>query len=197
MKTTSILLAAAMLCAVAAPALADPPDWAPAHGWRRHDDDGARYAWARVLDAQPIYDTDRQPVSRQVCYQQPGYEVQRTRYVNPDQGPATLLGAIIGGALGHTIGHGDGRAATTIAGAMIGGAVGNNSARGDGYYQSQRGYVPGYEDCRMQTQWRQQDRVIGYDVTYRYDGRTYRTRTPYDPGERLRVRVDQYVTPVN
>ena len=39
--------------------------------------------------------------------------------------------------------------------------------------------------------------MIGYDVTYRYDGRTYRTRTPYDPGERLRVRVDQYVTPVN
>jgi uncharacterized protein YcfJ len=197
MKVTSIILVAAVLCAAAAPALADPPDWAPAHGWRSHEDDGARYAWARVVDAQPIYAAERQPVSRQVCYQQPGYEVQRTRYVNPNQGPATLLGAIIGGALGNTAGHGDGRAAATIAGAVIGGAIGNNATRDDGYYQSQQGYVPGYQDCRVQTQWRRQNRVIGYDVTYRYDGRTYRTRTPYDPGERLRVRVDQYVTPVN
>ena len=95
MKTTSIFLVAALLCAAIAPALADPPDWAPAHGWRRHDDDGVRYAWARVIEAQPILGYDREPVSRQVCNQQPGYEVQRTRYVNPNQGPSTLLGAII------------------------------------------------------------------------------------------------------
>ena len=33
-------------------------------------------------------------------------------------------------------------------------------------------------------------RVSGYDVTYEYGGRTYRTRTGYHPGERMRVRVD-------
>jgi uncharacterized protein YcfJ len=29
-----------------------------------------------------------------------------------------------------------------------------------------------------------------YDVTYEYAGRTYTTRTDYDPGERIRVRVE-------
>ena len=29
-----------------------------------------------------------------------------------------------------------------------------------------------------------------YDVTYEYGGRTYVARTAYDPGDRIRVRVD-------
>ena len=38
-----------------------------------------------------------------------------------------------------------------------------------------------------------EERVDGYDVTYEYAGREYVTRMPYDPGERIRIRVD--VTP--
>ena len=34
------------------------------------------------------------------------------------------------------------------------------------------------------------ERVDGYDVTYEYAGRQYRTRRDYHPGERIRVRVD-------
>jgi uncharacterized protein YcfJ len=32
--------------------------------------------------------------------------------------------------------------------------------------------------------------VAGYDVTYEYAGRSFRTRTNYHPGDRIRVRVD-------
>jgi uncharacterized protein YcfJ len=32
--------------------------------------------------------------------------------------------------------------------------------------------------------------VTAYDVTYEYGGRQYMTRTNYNPGNRLRVRVD-------
>ena len=39
------------------------------------------------------------------------------------------------------------------------------------------------------------ERIEGYDVTYEYAGREYVTRMPYDPGERIRVRVD--VTPAD
>ncbi|AXQ29534.1 hypothetical protein D0B54_12900 [Solimonas sp. K1W22B-7] len=42
--------------------------------------------------------------------------------------------------------------------------------------------------CRTVTAWRLEQRVEGYDVLYHYDGRTYNTRLPYDPGERLPVR---------
>ncbi len=34
------------------------------------------------------------------------------------------------------------------------------------------------------------DVIDSYDVTYRYQGRDVRTRLPYDPGERVQVRVD-------
>jgi hypothetical protein len=34
------------------------------------------------------------------------------------------------------------------------------------------------------------ERLQGYDVTYEYANRTYRTRTNYHPGDRIRVRVD-------
>ncbi len=47
---------------------------------------------------------------------------QRSNHV----GGGTLLGAIVGGALGNQVGKGDGRKAATIAGALAGGAVGHN-----------------------------------------------------------------------
>ncbi|HET9034122.1 MAG TPA: glycine zipper 2TM domain-containing protein [Dokdonella sp.] len=40
-------------------------------------------------------------------------------------GGGTVLGAIVGGALGNQVGKGDGRNAATIAGAVAGGAIGH------------------------------------------------------------------------
>lgn len=52
-------------------------------------------------------------------------------------GGGTVLGAIVGGALGNTVGRGDGRKAATIVGAVAGGAVGHNvekNGRRSNYY---------------------------------------------------------------
>lgn len=54
-------------------------------------------------------------------------------------GGGTVLGAVIGGALGNQVGKGDGRAAATIAGAVIGGAVGHDVEK-DGR-RTQRGLM--------------------------------------------------------
>ena len=48
----------------------------------------------------------------------------------------------------------------------------------------------GGQKCRTETNWRSTDRVLGYEVTYRYGGREYTTRMDHDPGDRLRVRVN-------
>jgi len=45
------------------------------------------------------------------------------------------------------------------------------------------------ERCRTTTNWRDSDRIMGYEVTYRYGGREYTTRMDHDPGNRMRVRV--------
>ncbi len=192
----SMLLGCA-LAALAAPAFADPPDWAPAHGWRdHHDGDAPGYVWARVERVTPIYARSAYPVRREACEQQPGYVVSQERYHTGSGSTAgTLLGAVIGGALGNQVGHGGGRTAATIAGAVVGGAIGNNATRGPGYYSQQQSYQPGYQDCQVQQGWRQSERVIGYDVTYRWRGDDFRTRTRYAPGERIRLRADQIPWP--
>src|SRR3569623_1632915 len=45
------------------------------------------------------------------------------------------------------------------------------------------------ERCRTEHNSYQEERVVAYDVSYRYQGRLYTTRLPYDPGDRIRVRV--------
>lgn len=34
------------------------------------------------------------------------------------------------------------------------------------------------------------ERIVGYDVTYQYNGREFRARMPFDPGEEMPVNVE-------
>jgi uncharacterized protein YcfJ len=87
--------------------------------------------------------------------------------------------------LGNTIGKGDGRKAATVVGAVAGGAVGNGVAR-----RGERDYQTTETHCREVSSVSEQRRLMGYDVEYRYRGEVYVSRLNYDPGERLRVRVN-------
>ena len=143
------------------------------------DNDGdAHYGWADVLRADPVQAVTQANVPQQQCYDQ---QVVRRDPGNSTAG--TVLGAVIGGVLGHTIGKGDGRTAATVVGAVAGGAVGNRASDHGG------DYVGTQTRCREVNTVREQRRIIGYDVEYRYRGDVYMSRLSYDPGERLRVRV--------
>lgn len=158
---------------------------------------GAGYDWARVVDVAPIIAESRQPVRREQCWDEP----VRERYVYEDyrrpRGSAgPVLGAIIGGVVGNQFGSGSGKVAMTVAGAALGNAIARDSQRYDGYgYERYPAHerVAYAERCRTVTDYVRDERVLGYDVTYRYHGQTYRTRTDHHPGDRIRVRVD--VTP--
>ena len=124
-----------------------------------------------------------------------------------------MLGAVIGGAIGHQFGRSSGgRDRGTAVGAILGGIVGNsaeNSNRNyrDASYRDNSGYgasrravdverVPVTRDVqRCQTVSDTRDEVRGYDVRYRYHGREYNTRLPYDPGSTMQVNVE--VRPVS
>ena len=108
---------------------------------------------------------------------------------------ATVVGGVVGAVLGSQVGGGSARYATSAIGSMVGGQVG-----GSIYDQSQRqrrqGHVEvcdpvpvngGYSNARYG------NAADAYDVTYEYNGRRYTSRMNYDPGQRVRVRVD--VTP--
>lgn len=153
---------------------------------------------APVLSVRPI--TERTPINREECWseQRRGYEERRiTRQDNGAPiGPATVLGAIAGGVLGHQVGGGRGRDAATVGGALAGGLIGNQVDRDQGNVGApsesveveRRPVTREVERCRTVQEVREV--AVGYDVRYRYAGREFVTRLPYDPGRRIRLAVD-------
>lgn len=145
----------------------------------------AHFAWADVLRVDPIYDTVSVTRPRRECH-----DVQVVERQRGNGGAGAVLGAVVGGVLGNTIGKGDGRKAATVAGAVAGGAIGHGTATrndGDTSYTRTR--------CEDVPEVTHERRISSYDVEYRYHGDVYVSRLPYDPGERLRVRVN--VTPAD
>lgn len=144
--------------------------------------DHARYDRARVVDVRPIYEVVRVPSTERECWTE---EVERRRH---GDGARTIVGAVIGGVVGHQLAKGGDRferRAATAAGAVIGGAVGNDMDGHRGHEEERH--------CRVTERYHEEERLAGYDVTYRYHGQTYTTEMDRDPGRFLRVRVD--VTP--
>lgn len=129
-KKTLSTLAVGALFAAATPAFADPPRWAPAHGYRGHERQVFverhhfhQPAVREVIVRRPVVVQRTVVVERPVYYSEPAYSSEPVYAPAPNMG--TIGGAIIGAALGHQIGKGDGRDAATIAGAVIGGILGS------------------------------------------------------------------------
>ncbi|MCI0749916.1 MAG: glycine zipper 2TM domain-containing protein, partial [Nevskiales bacterium] len=99
-----------------------------------------------------------------------------------------LVGGIIGGVIGHQFGKGHGQDAATIAGALIGAS---HAGRHHGRHVVERtAYAT---TCQTVHTVRYEERIEGYDVTYTYRGQIYHAQMSYDPGQRVRIRVE--VTP--
>ena len=164
-----IFAAVAGLALASGTALADPSN----HPYDERRDARGDFDFADVVHVEPI--------RRQV----------RPFSYNHVRG--TLLGGAIGTVVGNQIGRGRGKDVARVAGALIGGAIGHNVSVDR---ERQLGGPParGYERCEVRYRDSFEERIDGYDVTYAYAGREYVTRMPYDPGERIQVRVD--VTPV-
>jgi uncharacterized protein YcfJ len=157
---------------------------------QRYREENVNYAYADVLRADPIYETIRETQPREACYDE---RVVRREPPGGDTRGGTIIGAIVGGALGNQVGKGDGRKAATVAGAVIGGAIGNNVDRNNG---SGRSYETTQTRCQLVDGGAYERReIVGYDVEYRYRGDVYMSRLDYNPGDRLRVRVS--VTPAD
>jgi uncharacterized protein YcfJ len=151
-----------------------------------------QYDYAPVISAEPIvnYVTVKTPVRE--CWEETEYYTVDRNAAN--RGGGTLIGAIIGGVVGHQIGSGRGNDAATVAGTLIGAAIGNESARkrhGTAVEQHSRPV----ERCETRYRSHKEERIDGYRVMYRYHGQKYVTEMPYDPGNKIRVRVD--IRPAN
>jgi uncharacterized protein YcfJ len=126
-------------------------------------------------------------------YRDDGYGYGGQAGTNTGRNLATIVGGIAGAVLGSQVGGGTGTYAATAIGSMVGGMAGRqvyervqrdrytpagtvrvcDPEPADGGY---RGYAAGGAGA--------------YDVTYEYNGRRYTRRMDYNPGSRVRVRVD-------
>jgi uncharacterized protein YcfJ len=122
-------------------------------------------------------------VPRQECYSEYVPESYQRGGEKNLAGP--LIGGVAGNLLGSRFGRGNGRVPSAAAGAVVGAIVGDRlSDRGGDrteYYERE------VRRCRNVDNW--QSRLAGYRVACEYDGRSYTTILPYDPGSRLPVRV--------
>jgi uncharacterized protein YcfJ len=199
MFSKSTLVAIAVGLAIGAPALASPGE-----GWP--DDPQSRgvlsdYDYARVTHVEPRIRQVRITVPRRECYEETGYAPDYGSGYGPGYGhsggerPAAggmILGGLIGAVIGHQFGHGNERGIGTVAGAVIGSAIGHDAAtqrRGDDSYGDAPPRAESGERCETRYSEQVEQRIDGYRVSYRYNDRDYQTVLPYDPGERLRVRV--------
>jgi len=182
----SVLIGLSLL--VASTSYADRPYWAQGHGrwaheshqdWRSDEaSDDVDYDYARVIDVDPIVSRVVVATPQRECW------TEQRVYSRPNSATPTILGAIIGGVVGHQFGSGGSRNAATAAGVLLGASVGNDQAMRNGTTE-----VRDVDRCAVSERRDWEERVDGYRVRYVYRGREYRTTMPYDPGYRVRVRV--------
>ncbi|AKM09640.1 glycine zipper 2TM domain-containing protein [Croceicoccus naphthovorans] len=119
-KTLIVAVAAAGLALPAAPAFADPPSWAPAHGYRdKHERSyrrGDRYYAPRQMRRGDRY--WRGDDGRYYCKRDDGTT-------------GLIIGAAGGALLGREIDGGRDRTTGTILGAAAGAIIGRSIDRGD------------------------------------------------------------------
>ncbi len=136
--------------------------------------------YGRVIDVEPIYQSVSIPEERQVCDR-----VRNDRYSDRHQrrsnAGSAVLGGIIGGAIGNHFGKGSGRDASTALGILIGAGIG--ASKGNKHH------VP-RQSCYLETYYHEEQRFMGYDVTYEYGGELYHTQMNQHPGDRIRLQVD-------
>ena len=101
----------------------------------------------------------------------------------------TAIGAVAGGLLGSTIGGGKGKTVATVAGAAAGGYAGNRVQK-----NMQQKDVVTTTERRCKTVQEKSQKLVGYDVTYRLDGRDGTVRTSFKPGATLPVKDGKVVT---
>ena len=176
MKLRALTFGILIASLASTPLYADPP--------HRYQARGGYTDRARVIDARPIVRIERVPVEHEECWDED--VVHRDRRGGVDKGVGLLAGAVIGGVLGNQVGHGRDRDAATVIGSVTGAVVGHELARGTGRYDTYRTVE---QRCELVRDYREDEVVVGYDVTYRYHGRTYNRRMDHDPGKWVPVDV--------
>ncbi|KRG58230.1 hypothetical protein ABB25_08095 [Stenotrophomonas koreensis] len=147
-----------------------------------------RQITATVTQSTPIVQTVNSTRDEQQCND---VVVQERAPERDGNVGGTVAGAVIGGLVGNQIGGGDGRKVATVAGAVAGGVIGN---------QVDKRHVGGRVSERVERQCQtiqvpvSEEKVVGYDVTYRTaEGIVATRRMETKPGQSIVLDADSEV----
>jgi uncharacterized protein YcfJ len=132
--------------------------------------------YAEVVKVTPVTRAIRTP--RQECHDE---QVTRKAPVKDEhQALGTIAGAVIGGVIGHQIGGGSGRDIATVAGAAGGGYAGNRVQKN---LQDRDTVTTTEQKC--ETVYDSSEKITGFHVRYRLDGKEETVQMDHDPGPRI------------
>ena len=144
------------------------------------------YESVAVISAQPVYQLTRIETPQERCVEEHVVIERRNQQAS---GTPIIVSTIIGGALGNAVGNNkSSRRVGAVLGAVLGNSVGRDIAR-----QSQSSDTREYqtvERCETVFVSHEEERLLGYDVIYQFNGQQYSVRTEQDPGSQMKVRVE-------
>jgi uncharacterized protein YcfJ len=144
------------------------------------------YETVAVVSAQPVYQLAQIETPQERCVEE-RILVDRAR--RQSSGTPIIVSTIIGGAIGNAVGNNkSSKRVGAVLGAVLGNSVGRDIAR-----QSQSPDTRHYqivERCETVFVSHEEERLLGYDVTYLFNGQQYSVRMAQDPGSQMKVRVD-------
>lgn len=138
---------------------------------------------ATVLKAEPIYRTVRINEPVEECWEE---QVQVPASSGYESHTPKIVGALVGAAVGNEFGKGRGKDLATVAGAVLGGSIGRDVQANS---RSNNNRVVYEQHCETVDRYRTEERLVGYDVTYRYHDNVFYAFTDHDPGQVITVSV--------
>lgn len=140
--------------------------------------------FAEVVGVVEVTETTETP--REVC--EDVQVRQQAAVKDPHRITGTVIGGVAGGVLGNQIGKGTGKTLATVGGAAGGAYVGSQVQK-----SMQKSDVITTTKRSCKTVYDKTQKVVGYDVTYRYQGKEGVVRTTFKPGPTLPVKDGQVV----
>ncbi len=146
------------------------------------------YEYAQVVASRPIYQIVEISEPYEQCREE---EIVIDRYPSREASRTpVLVSAILGGALGNAVGNGkSNKRVGAVVGAVLGHSIGRDIVRNNRNRSGIREYET-VQRCETAYELRAEERLMGYQVTYLYNGKEYSIRTDSDPGDEIRLRVD-------
>jgi uncharacterized protein YcfJ len=145
------------------------------------------YDYARVVDVRPIYREVEVSTPVRECWDEP--VIQTHGGTGHKSASGMAVGGILGGVIGHQIGKGNGKKLATVVGTILGAQIGHNAVNGNVRSVPQNSYTEYEQRCNVRHQVSYEEVLDGYRVTYRYQGERYQIEMPYDPGKRIKLRI--------